>query len=219
MIDHDLNGITIRVVNAMKGKHMPNSILTDDAMNTIFREARTYSGWKSGEDVTDVLLKSVYELMKFGPTSANCSPARFLFVKSPEAKARLKPHLAEGNVDKTMSAPVTAIIGHDMMFFEKLPELFPHTDARSWFVGNDDLISDTAFRNGTLQGAYLMIAARALGLDCGPMSGFEAEGVEKEFFAGTNVKVNFLCNIGYGDESSLFPRSPRMSFEDVCQIL
>ncbi len=181
--------------------------VSDAALDMMFREARTYNEWQD-KDITDTLMQAVYELTKFGPTSANCSPARFVFVKTPEAKARLKPHLAEGNIDKTMSAPVTVIIGHDMEFYEKLPELFPHTDARSWFVGNDKLIADTAFRNGSLQGAYFMLAARALGLDCGPMSGFDEEGVNKEFFAGTSVKVNFLCNIGFGRRGKSFSTLP-----------
>jgi 3-hydroxypropanoate dehydrogenase len=154
-----------------------------------------------------------------GPTSANCSPARILFVKSDAAKERLKPHLSSGNVAKTMSAPVCAIIGYDLEFYEKLPKLFPHTDARSWFAGKDQKIFETAFRNGTLQGAYLILAARALGLDCGPMSGFDNAGVDKEFFSGSTIKSNFLCNIGYGDPSALRPRSPRLSFEEIGKII
>jgi len=165
------------------------------------------------------MMQAVYELAKWGATSANCSPARFVFVASDEGRARLKPHLAEGNLAKTMAAPCCVIIGHDLDFYEKLPELFPHTDAKSWFEGDDALIKTTAFRNGTLQGAYLMIAARALGLDCGPMSGFDHDGVDKEFFAGTPVKSNFLCNIGYGTDEDMFPRSPRLSFDEACEIV
>lgn len=199
-------------------KNVSDKILSDEALDILFREARTHSAWQ-GKDVTDVLLEAVYDLMKFGPTSANSCPARFVFVKSAEAKARLKPHLDAGNVEKTMAAPVTAIIAYDLEFYENLPKLFPHTDARSWFVGNDAAIKTTAFRNGSLQGAYLMLAARALGLDCGPMSGFNAEGVSKEFFPDGKVKANFLCNIGYGDHTKLKPRNPRLGFDEVCKIV
>ena len=157
--------------------------------------------------------------MKWGPTSANCSPARFKFVKSKEAKQTLKPLMAEGNVDKTMAAPVTVIIANDKEFYEHLPKLFPHTDARSWFAGKEKAIEETATRNGTLQGAYLMLAARSLGLDCGPMSGFDKQGVKDAFFPDDNVEVNFLCNIGYGDPDSLFDRSPRFDFEEIAEIL
>ena len=171
--------------------------LNQDALDQLFVEARTHNGWLD-EPVPEDLLKDVWDLAKMGPTSANCSPARIVFVVSTEAKERLKPCLIEGNVDKTMVAPVTAIIGHDMEFYDRLPELFPHTDARAWFVGNDDLTQETAFRNGTLQGAYFMLAARARGLDCGPMSGFDNAAVDQAFFAGTDVKSNFLCNLGHG---------------------
>jgi 3-hydroxypropanoate dehydrogenase len=169
--------------------------------------------------VPDGLLHELVNLLKLGPTSANCSPARFLFVKSRAAKERLKPFLSEGNRDKTMAAPVCAIIGYDLDFYEYLPKLFPHTDAKSWFAGKEEKIFETAFRNGTLQGAYLIIAARALGLDCGPMSGFDNAGVDREFFAGTNIKSNFLCSLGHGDASVLFPRSPRFSFDEMARIL
>ncbi len=197
---------------------MAEKIINDEAMDVIFREARTHNGWEK-RPVADALMQAVYDLMKWGPTSANCFPARFVFVASEAGKERLKPHLAEGNLAKTMAVPVCVVIGNDMEFYEKLPELFPHTDAKSWFVGNEDLIKETAFRNGTLQGAYFMIAARALGLDCGPMSGFDKDGVDKEFFAGTNIKSNFLCNIGYGTDENLFDRSPRPAFSDVCNIV
>lgn len=193
--------------------------ITDKAaLDILFREARTHNAWEDrpvGED----LLRAIWDLVKWGPTSANCEPARIVIVVSEEAKERLRPCLMEGNVDKTMSAPATAIIGHDLAFYDKLPELFPHTDARSWFVGHDALIEETAFRNGTLQGAYFMLAARTLGLDCGPMSGFDKDMVDREFFAGTTVRSNFLCNVGYGDPAGLFPRSPRLSFEDACQVV
>jgi 3-hydroxypropanoate dehydrogenase len=192
--------------------------IEDACLDQLFREARSHNAWRD-KDVPDALLHELIDLAKFGPTSANSSPARFLFVKSREAKERLKPHLSEGNRDKTMRAPVCAIIGYDLDFYEHLPKLFPHTDARSWFAGNDAKILDTAYRNGTLQGAYLILAARALGLDCGPMSGFDNDGVDREFFAGTNIKSNFLCSLGYGDESALFPRSPRFAFDEAARII
>lgn len=195
-----------------------STILKNDELETLFTKARTFNTWHD-KDIPDDLLKKLYDLVKYGPTSANCSPARFIFVKSDAGKEKLKPFLMEGNIDKTMHAPVTVIIGYDMKFYEHLPELFPHTDARSWFVGNDQLIKDTAFRNGSLQGAYLIMAARALGLDCGPMSGFDEEGVTKEFFGGTDVKANFLCNLGYGKPEDLHPRSPRFDFDDICEVL
>jgi 3-hydroxypropanoate dehydrogenase len=187
------------------------------ALAQLFTEARTHNAWQD-KQVSDALLRDLVELMRWAPTSANTSPARILFVKSPEAKARLKPLLMEGNIDKTMAAPVTAIIGHDLEFYEHLPRLFPHADARSWFVGKPDFIATSAFRNGTLQGGYFIIAARALGLDCGPMSGFDNAGVDAEFFAGKNIKSNFLCNLGYGDPQGLHPRSPRFDFEDIARI-
>jgi 3-hydroxypropanoate dehydrogenase len=192
--------------------------LPDRCLDQIFREARTHNAWHD-EDIPDSLLHELVDLVKLGPTSANCSPARFLFVKSPAAKERLKPLLSEGNRDKTMKAPVCAIIGYDLDFYQHLPKLFPHTDAKSWFEGKPKKIEDTAFRNGTLQGAYLILAARALGLDTGPMSGFDNAGVDREFFAGTNIKSNFLCSLGYGDPSVLFPRSPRFAFDETAQIL
>ncbi|MCD8497462.1 MAG: malonic semialdehyde reductase [Alphaproteobacteria bacterium] len=194
-------------------------MLDDRAMDQLFREARTHSHWKPGE-VNDTTLKALFDLLKMGPTSANSGPARFVFVKSKEAKEKLKPHLDAGNVDKTMAAPITALIGMDMKFYEHMGKLFPHApDARSWFEGNDAVIKATAFRNSSLQGAYLIMAARSLGLDCGPMSGFNAEGVKQAFFPEGDVEVNFICNIGHGDDSQLFPRSPRFSFDDVCKIV
>ncbi|MDO8811890.1 MAG: malonic semialdehyde reductase [Gallionella sp.] len=192
--------------------------LDDRSLDIIFREAHTHSNWLD-KPVSDALLHQIYDLMKWAPTSANCCPARFVFVRSAEAKQRLLPFMAPGNVEKTRTAPVTAIVAHDMEFYEKLPKLYPPADARSWFVGNQPLIDTTAFRNGTLQGAYLLIAARALGLDAGPMSGFDNEKVDKEFFAGTKIKSNFVINLGYGDSSKLFPRSPRLLFEEAAQIL
>ncbi len=198
--------------------HHQGTMLDDAALDQLFRTARTYNGWHD-KDVPDVLLRAVYDLAKWGATSANCSPARFVFVRTPEAKERLKPHLMEGNLDKTMTAPVTVLIAHDMKFYDHLPRLFPHTDAKSWFTGKPDYIADTARRNGSLQGAYLMLAARALGLDCGPMSGFDAAGVKDAFFADEDAEVNFICNIGYGDPKSLYDRSPRFDFDDICRIV
>ena len=192
--------------------------LDDRSLDIIFREAHTHSNWLD-KPVSDALLHQIYDLMKWAPTSANSCPARFVFVRSAEAKQRLLPAMAPGNVDKTRLAPVTVIVGYDLEFYEKLPKLFPQTDARSWYVGNQPLIDTTAFRNGTLQGAYLLIAARALGLDAGPMSGFDNEKVDREFFAGTRVKSNFVINLGYGDNSKLFPRNPRLPFEETAQIL
>jgi 3-hydroxypropanoate dehydrogenase len=193
-------------------------ILDDAALDVLFRSARTHNKWRK-KPVSDTLLRAVWELAKSGPTSANCSPARIIFVKSPEAKERLSPALSEGNREKTLAAPVTAIIAYDLEFYEKLPFLFPHTDARPWFAGNPELIQTTAFRNGSLQGAYLIVAARALGLDCGPMSGFDNAKVDAAFFPDGKVKSNFLCNLGVGDSTKLFPRSPRLSFEQACTIV
>lgn len=192
--------------------------VSTECLNQIFLEARTYYKW-TDRPVPDDLLRRLVDTMKMGPTSANQSPARIVFVKSAEAKKRLEPLLDEGNRAKTMSAPVCAIIGHDLEFYEHFPKLFPHADARSWFVGKDELIRTSAFRNGTLQGAYLIIAARALGLDAGPMSGFNNEGVDREFFAGTKIKSNFLCNLGYGDPADLFPRSPRFAFDEIARVV
>ncbi len=192
--------------------------LSADALDQLFREARTINVWKD-KPVEKAQIRALYDLLKMGPTSANCSPARFKFIMSDEAKQRLKPFLMEGNVEKVMAAPVTVIIAYDLGFANKLPELFPHNlDAQNWF-SDPDVALDTATRNGTLQGAYLMMAARSLGLDCGPMSGFDAGGVDGEFFAGTGLKANFLCSIGYGSTEGIFPRSPRLSFDDAAQIL
>lgn len=191
--------------------------LSPDALDTIFLKARTYNWW-SDRPVPQSMLEEIWNIARMGPTSANCSPARIVFVTSDRAKEKLRPCLMKGNVDKTMKAPATAIIGHDMEFYEQLPKLFPHADARSWFAGNDGLIEETAFRNGTLQGAYFMLAARALGLDCGPMSGFDKEKVDAAFFEGTTVKSNFICSIGYGTDKNLFPRSPRLAFAEACRV-
>jgi len=210
-----------------------NKVIDDTALDQLFRNARTHSAWLD-KPVSDETLQQLYGLMKWGPTSANASPARFVFVRSQEAKERLRTTLAPGNVDKTMTAPVTVIVAYDLLFFEKLPKLFPHAPGmRDLFAGNPQLVEVTAKRNSSLQGAYLIIAARALGLDCGPMSGFdnakldeeffgageECEGCEQEFFPSGHVKSNFLCNLGYGDASKLFPRGPRLEFTEVCSLL
>jgi nitroreductase len=192
-------------------------MLDQAALDTLFRHARTHNVWTE-KPVTEEQLRQIYDLMKMGPTSANCSPARIVFVRSPEEKEKLVACMDAGNAAKTRKAPVTAIIGMDMAFYDKLPQLFPHTDARSWFAGKQTLIETTAFRNSSLQGAYLIMAARAAGLDCGPMSGFDAEKVNATFFAGTTIKANFVCSLGYGDASKLHPRSPRLSFEEACQV-
>jgi 3-hydroxypropanoate dehydrogenase len=192
--------------------------LSDEALDQLFRNARTHSAWLA-KPVDDALLREIFDLAKLGPTSANMSPLRVVFVKSQSAKARLKPSLDAGNVEKTMSAPATAIIGMDIHFYEKLPKLFPQADAKAWFKDlPENVLEHMALRNSSLQGAYFMLAARALGLDCGPMSGFNNAKVDAEFFAGTTVKSNFLCNLGHGDSSKLFPRNPRLDFDEACRI-
>jgi len=192
--------------------------LDDRSLDIIFRAARTHNEWLD-KPVSDELLHQIYDLMKWAPTSANSSPARIVFVRSAAAKQRLLPAMSPGNLEKTRAAPVTAIIAYDTEFHEKLPKLFPQADARSWFAGNQSLIDTTAFRNGTLQGAYLILAARALGLDAGPMSGFDNAKVDKEFFPDGKVKSNFVINLGYGDHAKLFPRNPRLPFAEAAQIL
>lgn len=208
-------------------------VLSDEALDQIFRNARTHNAWLD-RPVTEEMLRQLYDLLKWGPTSANGSPARFLFIRSPEAKERLRPTLSSGNVDKTMAAPVTVVVAYDLLFYEKLPKLFPHSPSmRGLFAANPQLVEETAKRNSALQGAYLIIAARSLGLDCGPMSGFdnarldeeffgaekECEGCEQEFFPAGHVKSNFLVNLGYGDASKPFPRAPRLAFNEACTIL
>jgi len=192
--------------------------LDDAALDTIFRAARTHRYWID-RPVPDDVLQAAYDLAKMAPTSANCSPMRIVFVTSPEAKARLKPALIPGNVRQTMTAPVTAVIGHDLRFHDLLPRLYPPADARAWFAGKDALTRSTAMRNGSLQGAYFILAARALGLDCGPMSGFDNAKVDAEFFPDGRVRSNFLCNLGYGDETRLGPRSPRLDFAEACAVV
>ena len=190
--------------------------LPDASLDQIFRTARTHN--ELGGEVSDDTLRQLYDLAKWGPTSANMTPARLVFVKSAEAKAKLEPALDEGNRAKTMAAPVTVIVAHDEDFHEKLPYLFPHTDAKSWFEGPREGRREAAFRNGSLQGAYVILAARALGLDTGPMSGFNNAKVDEAFFAGTAIKSNFLINLGHGDTAKLFPRSPRLSFDEAARI-
>ena len=185
----------------------------------IFQEARTHNDWLD-KDISNDILMEIYDLMKWGPTSANCSPTRIIFAKSKASKDRLLPFVIESNLEKTKSAHVTAIIGYDINFHDHLPKLFPHNpDAQNWFNHSIDIAEETAFRNGSMQGAYFIIAARALGLDCGPMSGFDKEGVDNEFFRDTNIKSNFLCNLGYGDKTKLFERSPRFKFNEICEII
>jgi 3-hydroxypropanoate dehydrogenase len=192
--------------------------LEPKALAALFTDARSHNAWQA-KDVPDALLREVIDLTKMAPTSANCSPMRVVFVKSKAQKEKLKACLAPGNVDKTMSAPVTAIIAHDMAFHEHLPKLFPHADAKSWFVGKPDHIATTAMRNGTLQGAYLIMAARSLGLDTGAMSGFDHAKVDAAFLAGTTHTSNFLINLGYGDPAGLFARSPRFQFDEIATIV
>jgi 3-hydroxypropanoate dehydrogenase len=197
--------------------HAQPSPLDPRALDQLFLQARTYNAF-TGE-ISDAILHRLYDLLKFGPTTANTSPARFVFVRSPEAKARLEPALDAGNHAKTMAAPCTVIVAYDMAFYEKLPVLFPHTDAKGWFDGKPEAdLATVALRNGSLQGAYLLLAARALGLDTGPMSGFDNAKVDAEFFAGTAIRSNFLVNLGHGDRASIFPRSPRLGFDEACRI-
>jgi 3-hydroxypropanoate dehydrogenase len=186
--------------------------LNDQALDQLFREGRTYNGYLD-KPVSDAQLNDIWELMKFGPTSANCMPARLVWCTSDEAKEKLAALALPSNADKIRKAPVSVVIGMDMEFYEKLPELFPHADAKSWFTGNDAMIEVTAFRNSSLQGAYFILAARALGLDSGPMSGFNNAAVDEAFFAGTKFKSNFISTLGYGDPASIFERSPRPAFD------
>ena len=197
---------------------MAHETIDDRALDQLFREARTHNKWQD-RPVPEAKLRELYDLLKMGPTSANASPGRFVFVRSPEGKAKLKPALSAGNLEKTMSAPVTVIVAHDLHFYDNLPKLFPHApDAKTWFTGSYSFAEQTAFRNGSLQGAYLILAARAVGLDAGPMSGFDTAKVDEAFFAGTNWKSNFLVNLGYGDPEALFPRNPRLDFEEAARF-
>jgi len=195
-----------------------NQKLDDSALETLFREARTYAAWQP-RPVADQTLRDLYDLLKWAPTSANAAPARFAFLRSKEAKERLRPALAPGNIEKTMMAPVTVIVAYDMKFYDQLPKLFPQSPGmKQMFESNPQLVEVTAQRNSSLQGAYLILAARALGLDCGPMSGFDNKKLDAAFFAGTKIKSNFLCNLGYGDASKLHPRNPRLTFAEACRI-
>jgi len=191
--------------------------LDASSLDTIFRTARTHRAWID-RPVTDETLRAAYELMKLGPTSSNTCPARIVFVRTPEAKERLRPALDAGNVGQTMAAPVTAIVGYDLGFYEQMPKLDPRHDLRSYFAGKPEIVRETAFQGGTLQGAYFIIAARAVGLDCGPMGGFDHAKVDAAFFSGTRVTSNFLCNLGYGDASKLHPRAPRLDFDEACAL-
>src|ERR1700677_3537573 len=192
--------------------------ISSDALDLLFRKARTHNAWLP-KRVSRETLREVYDLARMGPTSANSSPARFVFLESEAAKARLLPALAPLNVEKTKAAPVTVIVAWDTGFYEKLPKLFPQADMRSHFAGNQALAEETAFRNSSLQGGYFILAARAVGLDCGPMSGFDKAKVNAEFFPDGKWEVNFLCNLGYGDHSQLFPRNPRLEFDEACKVL
>lgn len=194
-----------------------NEAINPGALKTLFTDARTHNGWQD-IPVSDATLREIYDLMKWGPTSANCAPARLVFVRTPEGKEKLAPALSSGNLAKTLAAPVTAIVAWDSEFYERLPELFPHGDARSWFTTCPELAQETAFRNSSLQAAYLIFACRALGLDTGPMSGFDPQKVDAAFFTGTSLKSNLLINIGYGDASKVYARLPRLTFEDACGL-
>ena len=191
--------------------------ISQSARDSLFTHARTHNGWLD-KPVRDEQLREIYDLLKMGPTSANCSPARIVFVRTAEGKTKLRPALSSGNVEKTMQAPATAIVAWDRAFYDRLPELFPHGDARSWFTSSPQMVEETAFRNSSLQAAYLIFACRALGLDTGPMSGFDREMVDAAFFADGGWKSNLLINIGYGDTSKLYARLPRLPFDDACQL-
>jgi 3-hydroxypropanoate dehydrogenase len=204
------------------GEETPTSLaavsLGEAGLDLLFREARTYPGWQP-RAVPEATLREIYDLAKLGPTSANASPLRVAFLATEEAKARLLPALAPMNVEKSRSAAAVALLAYDSRFYDELPKLFPQVDARAWFVGNEALIQETALRNSSLQGGYFILAARALGLDCGPMSGFDPEMVNREFFPDGRWRVNFICNLGYGDPGKLFPRNPRLSFDEACVVL
>ena len=193
-------------------------MLDQNALDTLFIKARSHNGWLD-TNISDDKIHQIYELMKYGPTAANNSPARITFVKSDSAKQKLKAHLDEGNIEKSMEAPVVAIISYDIEFYEKLGFLFPHTDAKSWYAGNDAKIKQAGEMNATLQGAYFMLAARSVGLDCGPMGGFNSQTLGEDFFPDGKTKSIFLCAIGQGDHSKIFPRSPRLSFDEACAII
>jgi 3-hydroxypropanoate dehydrogenase len=195
-----------------------NQPLDQQAFDTLFREARTYNGWQD-RDVPESLVREIYDLMKWGPTSANCCPLRIVFVRSEEAKEKLKPMLDKGNQDKTMEAPVVALFAYDRKFYEKMSKLAPHVDTQKWYGGKDALVAETAWRNGTLQAAYFLLAARAKGIDCGPMSGFSKDKVKAEFFPGLDGDVNFICALGYGRPETLHPRAKRLDFEEAAKFV
>ena len=195
-----------------------NKSLDTNALDTLFNSARSHNGWQNTQ-VSDEQIHQLYDLMKMGPTGANCCPARILFVRGDESREKLLQCVSEGNVEKCRTAPVVALIGMDMEFYEKLPKLFPHTDARSWYVGNDEAIYNTAFRNSTLQAGYFIMAARSIGLDCGPMTGFNADKMNETFFPDGKIKINMICAIGEGDHSKIFPRHPRLDFDEACKII
>ncbi len=196
-----------------------SGIVNDKSFDIIFRDGRTHAVWLE-KPVSEITLQALYDLLSQGPTAANGSPGRFLFLRTAAAKERLRPHLSAGNVQQTMTAPVVAIVGYDLAFYDKFETLWPGNDqVRGWFAGNDEKSLEAAFRNGTLQGAYMIVAARALGLDCGPMSGFDADGVNKEFFSDSTLRVNFLCNLGHGDPAALPPRKPRLSFNEAAEVI
>jgi len=192
--------------------------LDTNALAVLFEDARTHNGWLD-RSIDDATLSRLYDLARMGPTSANCSPARFLFLRSSESKARLQPALTKGNLDKTMAAPVTVIVAHDLSFYDALPRLFPHVDARSWFTSSPEFTRETALRNGSLQAAYLMLAARAIGVDVGPMSGFDRTKVDEEFLKGTTWRSDLLINLGHGDPSRLMNRLPRLQVDEACLFL
>ena len=196
-----------------------SGIVNDKSFDIIFRDGRTHSVWLD-KAISNITLQALYDLLSLGPTSANSSPARFLFLRSQEAKERLRPYLSAGNVKQTMTAPIVTIVGYDLAFCGKFETLWPgNEDVRGWFEGNEEKLLDTAFRNGSMQGAYMVIAARALGLDCGPMSGFDIKGVDREFFPDSTIRTNFLCNLGHGDPGALPPRKPRLSFHEAAEVI
>ena len=193
-------------------------MISEECIETLFTRARSHNGWLD-KDISCLQIQQIYEIMKYGPTAANSCPARLTFVKSKEAKKRLKSHLDEENIEKSMTAPAITIISYDAKFYEKLPYLFPHTNAKSWYEGKPDKINSTAQMNATLQGAYFIMAARSVGLDCGPVGGFNNETLDAEFFPDMLTKSIFICGIGYGDQSKVFPRLPRLSFDKSCEVI
>ena len=217
-LTEELNQIVTAAQEKFKDLKERTNPLDEEALNLIFGEARSMNGWQD-KDVSDAMIHSLYDLTKMGPTSTNCSPARFVFVKSEAEKVKFEPALLPNNISKVMTAPVVAIIGYDLDFSDHMTKLFPHMDVAPMYKGNNEMNVSTAFRNSSLQGAYLMMVARAMGLDCGPMSGFNNQLVDETFFSDTNIKSNFLCCIGYGDSTKIFQRLPRLDFDEVCKII